>query len=137
MIFCDVKDVNMFKRKVAAWLVGMAYVFPAFSSMNIQPDPQVVNGYLLSRADLQAVEKAKTANPMYEIWAQALRTTSNLIVEAIEPGLATNPDNVKRVERVFPEHEWDFLTHMAAPEYTYTRFLRAIGKFPAFYGDYS
>ncbi|MGY5581995.1 chitinase [Vibrio cincinnatiensis] len=127
----------MFKRKVAAWLVGMAYVFPAFSSMNIQPDPQVVNGYLLSRADLQAVEKAKTANPMYEIWAQALRTTSNLIVEAIEPGLATNPDNVKRVERVFPEHEWDFLTHMAAPEYTYTRFLRAIGKFPAFCGDYS
>lgn len=26
---------------------------------------------------------------------------------------------------------------MAAPEYTYTRFLRAIGKFPAFCGEYT
>lgn len=26
---------------------------------------------------------------------------------------------------------------MAAPEYTYTKFLRAIGKFPAFCGDYT
>ncbi len=46
-----------------------------------------------------------------------------------------SPENVKRVERVFPQSEWDFLTQMAAPEYTYTRFLRAIGKFPAFCGS--
>lgn len=44
---------------------------------------------------------------------------------------------MKRVERVFPESEWNFLTHMAAPEYTYTRFLRAIGKFPAFCAEYT
>ncbi|MDN3683740.1 hypothetical protein QW180_05120 [Vibrio sinaloensis] len=55
------------------------------------------------------------------------------MVEAIDAGLASNPDNVKRAERVFPRSEWDFLTYMAAPEYTYTRFLRAIGKFPAFF----
>ncbi|MCV5639345.1 chitinase, partial [Escherichia coli] len=59
------------------------------------------------------------------------------MVEAIVPGATTNPENVKRVERVFPESEWDFLTQMAAPEYTYTRFLRAIGKFPAFCGEYT
>ena len=38
---------------------------------------------------------------------------------------------------MFGQQQWQFLTQMAAPEYTYTRFLRAIGKFPAFCGDYS
>ncbi|MCG3729324.1 chitinase [Vibrio cincinnatiensis] len=127
----------MFKRNIIISGMSLVFALPVHAAMTIQVDPQDSSGYVVSRAELQAVEKAKTANPMYEVWAQALRTTSNLIVEAIEPGLASNPDNVKRVERVFPEHEWDFLTHMAAPEYTYTRILRAIGKFPAFCGDYS
>ena len=84
------------------------------------------------RPDLAAVEKTKTANPMYGIWAKALATRSNTIVDAIKPRAASNPDNVKRVERVFTESDWDYLTQMAAPEYTYERFLRAVGKFPAF-----
>lgn len=98
-------------------------------TMNIQPDPQNPTGYLVSRADLAAVEQSKASDPMYAIWSQALQTRSNTIVEAIEPSSPSNPDNVKRVERVFPQSEWHFLTQMAAPEYTYTRFLRAIGKF--------
>ena len=92
---------------------------------------------MIAAPELAAVEKAKTANPMYAIWAKALVTRSNKIVDAIEPGLASNPDNVKRVERVFPQSEWEYLTQMAAPEYTYVRFLRAIGKFPAFCGEYT
>ena len=107
------------------------------ASMNIQPDPQNPNGYVIARGDVQAVEQSKTSDPMYAIWSQALETRPNSVVEAIVPGAATNPENVKRVERVFPESEWDFLTQMAAPEYTYTRFLRAIGKFPAFCGEYT
>ena len=55
---------------------------------------------------------------MYAIWAKALQTSSNTVVEAIMPNLPTNPDNVKRAERIFPEAEWDFLTKMAANEYT-------------------
>ncbi len=109
----------------------------AWAAMNIQPDPQNPTGYVISRADVEAVELQKTADPMYQIWSQALRTTSNSLVESIEPGSASNPDNVKRAENVFPQSEWDFLTHMAAPEYTYTRFLRAIGKFPAFCAEYT
>ncbi|EPF2957621.1 chitinase [Vibrio alginolyticus] len=107
------------------------------ASMNIQPDPQNPNGYVIARGDVQAVEQSKTSDPMYAIWSQALETRPNSVVEAIVPGATTNPENVKRVERVFPESEWDFLTQMAAPEYTYTRFLRAIGKFPAFCGEYT
>ncbi|MGF1683973.1 chitinase [Photobacterium minamisatsumaniensis] len=106
-------------------------------AMNIQPDPENPGGYLVARADITAAESAKTTDPMYGIWANALSTAPNTIVDAIRPGLASNPLNVARAERVFPETEWNYLTQMAAPEYTYTRFLQAIGKFPAFCGEYN
>lgn len=102
-----------------------------------QLDPDNPNGYILSQADITEAELAKTQNPMYETWASALRTRENAIVNAISPNSSSNPNNVKRAERVFGQHEWKFLTEMAAPEYTYTRFLKAIGKFPAFCGDYT
>lgn len=102
-----------------------------------QLDPDNPNGYILSQADINEAELAKTQNPMYETWASALRTRENAIVNAISPNSSSNPNNVKRAERVFGQHEWKFLTEMAAPEYTYTRFLKAIGKFPAFCGDYT
>ncbi|PKF79545.1 carbohydrate-binding protein [Vibrio sp. vnigr-6D03] len=126
----------MLKRTLISTLIGCTMASSAFA-MNVQPDPQNPTGYIVSKVDLQAAEAAKTADPMYAIWAKALETRLNSIVEAIDAGVATNPDNVKRVERVFPRSEWDFLTQMAAPEYTYTKFLRAIGKFPAFCGDYT
>ncbi|CAH9053564.1 hypothetical protein PSECIP111854_01195 [Pseudoalteromonas sp. CIP111854] len=107
------------------------------SAMTIEPDPQNPGGYLVSKVELAEAAKSKTSNPMYATWAKALQTLDNTSVEAILPGRAANPSNVKRVESVFPQAQWDFLTHMAAPEYTYTRFLRAIGKFPAFCGDYT
>ena len=102
-----------------------------------QADPDNPNGYILAKTDILASEQAKTQNPMYETWSKALRTQSNTIVNAITPNSSANPENVRRAERVFGQHEWNFLTAMAAPEYTYTRFLKAIGKFPAFCGDYS
>lgn len=122
----------MLRRRYCACLVAAMFAAPGYSAMNIQPDPQNPGGYLISAADVKAVEQQKTANPMYAIWSKALATRPNTVVDAIEPGLASNPENVKRVERVFPQAEWDFLTQMAAPEYTYVRFLQAIGKFPAF-----
>ena len=127
----------MLKIKYLATVLGCTLAAQSHASLNIQPDPQNPNGYLIEKSALQAAEQAKTSDPMYAIWSQALQTRSNTIVEAIEPGLSSNPENVKRVERVFPQSEWDFLTQMAAPEYTYTRFLRAIGKFPAFCGEYT
>ena len=110
---------------------------PTWAAMNIQPDPDNPTGYVVARSDIEAAEMQKTADPMYQIWSQALSTAPNTVVEAIDAGLMSNPDNVKRAERVFPQAEWDFLTYMAAPEYTYTRFLRAIGKFPAFCAEYT
>ncbi len=123
------------KPTYLALLDGSLFSTSSLADMNIQPDPENTAGYVVARADIDAAEQAKTSDPMYDTWAKALQTRSNSIVEAIEPGLASNPDNVKRVERVFPQSDWDYLTQMAAPEYTYTRFLRAIGKFPAFCGE--
>lgn len=91
--------------------------------MSPQPDPQNPGGYIVSRVELSATEGAKTNNPMYAIWSKALETLDNTIVEGIAPNLASNPNNVKRAERVFGEAQWQFLTQMAAPEYTYTRFF--------------
>ena len=58
-------------------------------------------------------------------------TLDNALVEAIVPGAATNPQNVKTVEQILPESKFleFFPTRNAA--YTYTNFLRAIGKYPA------
>ncbi|USD41733.1 chitinase [Vibrio sp. SCSIO 43135] len=127
----------MIKIKPLTLLVGCSIAVNAMAAMNIQPDPENPTGYVISRADIQAAGDAQTSDPMYAIWSKALETRPNAVVEAIEPGAAANPENVKRVERVFPQSEWDFLTQMATHEYTYTRFLRAIGKFPAFCGEYT
>ncbi|WP_325893233.1 chitinase [Grimontia sp. NTOU-MAR1] len=118
-------------------MIAATLAAPGAVAMNPEPDPQNPEGFIVTRAEVHAAETAKTQDPMYTIWAQALRTRTNGVVEAIFPGEATNPENVKRVERVFPQTDWHFLTQMAAPEYTYTRFLRAIGKFPAFCGEYT
>ncbi|TNI07180.1 carbohydrate-binding protein, partial [Aeromonas salmonicida] len=107
----------MIKPSRCAWLVAAACTLPAYA-MNIQPDPQNPGGYLVSSADIKAAEQGKTANPMYATWSRALATRPNTVVDAIEPGLVSTPDNVKRAERVFPASEWEFLTQMAAPEYT-------------------
>ena len=120
--------------KLLALQVGL---IASANALTIVDDPNNPNGYLLSRAEINAARDAKASDPMYQIWAKALETRDNSIVEAITPSNANNPENVKRVERVFGQQEWDFLTGMAAPEYTYTRFLRAIGKFPAFCGEYT
>ncbi|HHQ4660084.1 TPA: carbohydrate-binding protein, partial [Aeromonas veronii] len=70
----------MFKPKRCAWLIAAACALPSYAAMsaamNIQPDPQNAGGYVIAAPDLAAMEKAKTANPMYAIWAKALATRS-------------------------------------------------------------
>ncbi|MGO1191942.1 glycoside hydrolase family 19 protein [Vibrio casei] len=127
----------MFKLKHLAIVIGAFSSAHAMAEMNIQPDPTNSIGYVVSKADILASEQAKTSDPMYDTWAKALQTRLNSVVEAIVPGSSSNPENVKRVERVFSQSDWDYMTQMAAPEYTYTRFLRAIGKFSAFCGEYT
>lgn len=140
----------MFKLHTLVALIGCSLAASSFA-MNIQPDPLNPGGFIVSKADLQEKEALLTADPMYKIWAKALETIPSTYVIKIKPGLATNPENVVRAERIFPETDWNYLVDsniydsggkiivkgMAADEYTYTRLLRAIGKFPAFCGTYT
>ena len=58
-------------------------------------------------------------------------TLPNSLVEKIGPGLSNNPENVKNVESVLPESKFDEFFPNRNAAYTYTNFLRAIGKYPA------
>ena len=52
-------------------------------------------------------------------------------MEAIAPGSPINPSNVKNVERVLPESKFNEFFPRKNAAYSYTNFLRAIGKYPA------
>ena len=58
-------------------------------------------------------------------------TLDNADVLRIKPREPGNPANVRNLESIFPESKFEelFPNHDAA--YTYTNFLRAIGKYPA------
>ncbi|WP_462322834.1 carbohydrate-binding protein, partial [Halochromatium sp.] len=87
-------------------------------------------------SDLLATEAALTDSPLMASVKASIRTLDNALVERILPGATTNPANVQRVERLVSEQDWDAFFPRRAPEYTYTNFLKGIGKFPAFCGDY-
>ena len=53
------------------------------------------------------------------------------MVEAIRSGSSRNPRNVKNVEAVFPESKFNEFFPRRNGAYTYTNFLKAIGKYPA------
>jgi chitodextrinase len=88
-------------------------------------------------SDLLATEAALTGGELMSQIKASISTLDNVAVEAIAPGDPVNPANVKRAEGIVSEADWNYLFPRRAPEYTYTNFLKAIGKFPAFCGDYS
>ncbi|MGF1735561.1 glycoside hydrolase family 19 protein [Photobacterium satsumensis] len=67
---------------------------------------------------------------------ESIRTLDNEKVEAITVGNPNNPENVKRVESLVSEDDWNFLFVERHDQYTYLNFLKGIGKFPAFCGNY-
>lgn len=75
----------MFKRTFLSTLIGYGVVLNSYA-MNPQEDPLNPTGFIVSQSEIQAAEDAKTLDPMYDIWAQALRTQPNTVVDAIEPG---------------------------------------------------
>ena len=80
--------------------------------------------------------------------ADTVSTLDNEIVEEIRPGRRENPDNVRRVEFIVTEENFNDLFPRRNKAYTYrrllqvakmeceimTKVLQAIGKFPAVCG---
>ena len=90
------------------------------------PSPSSCSGTLCGVATTEPItDEIKTLRDMTSC------TLDNDLVEAISPGSSSNPQNVKNVETVFPESKFNdfFPTRNAA--YTYTNFLKAIGKYPS------
>ncbi len=92
--------------------------------------------FSVKKSWLLATELEMTSDPLYAEIKQTIRKLPNEEVELILPGRAENPPNVLRVERLLTQEMWDYLTPVKNDLYTYTGFLRAVGKFPAFCGDY-
>ena len=58
-------------------------------------------------------------------------TCSATSVDTIKPGAASNPTNVRNVERILTEQLFGEFFPNKNPAYTYTNLLKAVGKFPS------
>lgn len=94
-------------------------------------------GGVPTKAEAEAYAATLTNSDIFRKVKASVRTLPNSVVEAVAPGLMSNPSNVKRVEAILPKAKWDYYFSKAHPSYTYTRFLQAAAKFPAFCGDYT
>ena len=103
----------------------------------VDPDDPGQPGGVPSKATAEARERALTDNDFFRGVKASIRTLDNAAVDAVIPGAAGNPANVKRVERLLPAGRWDFYFPLRETSYEYRRFLQAVAKFPAVCGDYS
>jgi chitodextrinase len=63
----------------------------------------------IKASELAAKEKALTDFPLMNSVKSSIQTLSNSDVEKIEAGRAANPANVKRVESMLTEKDWEYL----------------------------
>ena len=102
--------------------------------------------------EAEAREAELTDTPLFAMVKESIATLESATVDTIAPGNGGNPANVKRVESIMTEEQWDYLFAVRDPDYTYRRykisslncslkspfrFLQAIGKFPSVCADYS
>lgn len=90
----------------------------------------------INAAYLAQVETKLTSTPLMQSVKASIETIDNVLVEQISALSASNPANVKRVESFLSSNDWDYIFPERAVEYSYENFLKAVGKFPAFCGDY-
>lgn len=94
-------------------------------------------GYRVTQDELTAKEESLTNSLEMVLVKESIRTLDNQEVEQIVPLRAENPSNVKRVESLMSEADFNYLFPNRLAQYTYINFLKAAGKFPAFCGDYT
>lgn len=93
--------------------------------------------YHMTEQMIAAGELKWTDNDKFRQIKASIVTLPNAEVEQVAPNRAANPENVKRVERIMSTEIFDDLFSMRALEYSYTKFLKATAKFPAFCGTYT
>ena len=71
-------------------------------------------------------ESQLTNTPLFEMVKASIATLDSAEVEKIAAERAGNPENVKRVESILTEEQWDYLFAVRDPNYTYRRFTLII-----------
>ncbi|WP_409244329.1 glycoside hydrolase family 19 protein [Enterobacter cloacae] len=120
----------MNKRTLLSVLIAGACVAPVIAQATMLKAESSVP-YTMKASDLAKKEKELTDFPLMKSVKDTIRTLDNAQVEQIEPGRAANPVNVKRVEGILKESDWEYLFPLRAKDYSYSNFLKAVGKFPA------
>ena len=126
----------MNKRTLLSVLVAGACVAP-FMVQAASLQATTSEPYTMKASDLAKKEKELTSFPLMASVKETIQTLDNAQVEMIEPGRAANPDNVKRVEGIVKADDWEYLFPLRAQAYTYSNFLKAVGKFPALCKTYN
>lgn len=90
-----------------------------------------------TQAEIDIKEAALTDFPLMQAVKSSIATRDNAIVDTISPLNPNNPDNVRRLESVLSEAQFEFLFPVRALEYTYQGLLQAAAKFPALCGTYA
>lgn len=117
---------------------------PAFNSINIDSasppvdaPPVAFHGQGSVPSKREALEREKLLTSQYPLFKAVKHTVSTLdtdVVEKIKPGKSNNPDNVRRVEFIVSDENYNDLFPRRHASYTYRRLLQAVGKFPAICG---
>ncbi|MDD9240216.1 PKD domain-containing protein [Enterobacter roggenkampii] len=126
----------MTKRTLLSVLVAGACIAP-FMAQAASLQAASSEPYTMKASDLAKKEKELTNFPLMVSVKDTIATLDNSLVEQIEPGRASNPDNVKRVEGIVKASDWEYLFPLRAQSYTYSNFLKAVGKFPALCKTYN
>lgn len=133
---CAVYDGKVYRAKW--WVQGTAPNNDQWGPWSLDTaTPTPTPGGVPTRAQAEANEAVLTNNEFFRKVKASIRTLGNAAVEAVQPGLAGNPLNVRRVERLLPAAKWDYYFAARDTSYTYQRFLQAVAKFPAVCDDYS
>jgi len=85
-------------------------------------------------SEREALQKEEYLKDQYPLFAKVKDTVTTLdtkIVEKVGAKDPSNPENVKRVEFILSEENYEDLFPRRHPSYTYKRLLQAIAKFPA------
>ncbi|ENB7488319.1 glycoside hydrolase family 19 protein [Citrobacter koseri] len=126
----------MSKRTLLSVLIAGACTVPFMAQANtLQASSS--EPYTIKASDLAKKEQELTNFPLMASVKETIQTLDNAQVELIEPGRAANPENVKRVEGIIKASDWEYLFPLRAKEYTYSNFLKAVGKFPALCKTYN
>lgn len=126
----------MNKRTLLSVLIAGACVAPVIAQATMLK-AESSQPYTIKASDLAKKEKELTDFPLMKSVKDTIRTLDNAQVEQIEPGRAVNPANVKRVEGILKESDWEYLFPLRAKDYSYSNFLKAVGKFPALCDTYN